>query len=225
MRKLDVARALTRPWMGGTILRIRRLIPMLVVSLLVAVPVGAAQAATQIETHEYDGAFAFFDTWDEAHCIETRGIISVYNQVDRVGRGAPTFVSTGYVDVDGYNWCTNEYILVASVNPILPRDALQIANDLSAASLDATVEVCDFVSGTCFPLDISVVWTETGERTRWRNRTQWSQDGTTYVQTQSGQDQGATASGTMSDGTTNFAQGTVQAGLFSSLTRTVATSP
>jgi hypothetical protein len=70
-------------------------------------------------------------------------------------------------------FCLNQYLLVASTDANLPAGAFKFQKGLSGASLNATVEVCDFVSDTCFPLSISVAWTASGTQTTTRTRTKF----------------------------------------------------
>jgi hypothetical protein len=41
-------------------------------------------------------------------------------------------------------------------------EALQVDKKLNSATLNTTIEVCDFVSGTCFPVAINLTWSGTG---------------------------------------------------------------
>ncbi len=83
-------------------------------------------------------------------------------------------------------------------------DDFQIDGQFTAATLTATIEVSDSTCGTSFPVHVSVSWTGFGDT--------FSQDDRFHVKTPGskvnfhldGTFRQATASGTVSDGTTDF---------------------
>ena len=84
------------------------------------------------------------------------------------------------------------------------EDAFQVVGKLDSATLNATVEVFDFVSFTAFPVDVSVNWTGIGATTRERIHSQTSTPATRSIYRGDFMRREATASGTVSDGTTNL---------------------
>jgi hypothetical protein len=67
-----------------------------------------------------------------------------------------------------------------------------------------TVEVFDFVSGASFPVNVNVSWTGAGETFSVKQRSQETFPGFKVLKRFDGTGRAAAASGTVSDGTTNF---------------------
>lgn len=87
---------------------------------------------------------------------------------------------------------------------MLAPDEFQIDEQLTAASLAATIEVSDFVSGTSFPVHVSVRWTGYGDTFSDDDRFHAKTPGSKVNFHLDGTFRQATASGIGSDGTTNF---------------------
>src|SRR6266542_499411 len=100
--------------------------------------------------------------------------------------------------------CTQTQLVDAFGFAVLAPDEFQIDEQFTAATLTATIEVSDFTSGTAFPVHVSVSWTGFGDT--------FSQDDCFHLKTPGfkvnfhldGTFRQAAASGTVSDGTTNF---------------------
>jgi hypothetical protein len=87
---------------------------------------------------------------------------------------------------------------------VLAPGQFQIDNKLTTASLTATIEVFDFVSGTSFPVNVSVSWTGVGETFSVKQRSHQTFPGFKINKRFDGTGRHGVASGTVSDGTTNF---------------------
>jgi hypothetical protein len=86
----------------------------------------------------------------------------------------------------------------------LAAGEFQIDKMLTTATLNATIEVFDEVSGTSFPVDISVSWAGFGASTTQKDHFQIHGPDFKVNSRFMGTFRDATASGTVSDGTTNF---------------------
>jgi hypothetical protein len=100
--------------------------------------------------------------------------------------------------------CTQTLLLAADGSAVLGPGELQIDNKLTTANLTATVEVFDVVSGASFPVDVNVSWTGVGGTTSTRTHTRQTLPGFKVNERFERTFREAIASGTVSDGTTNF---------------------
>ena len=133
------------------------------------------------------------------------------------GPGPPEVLPRALVRIDQFDQCTGTALLSAdNLNDLtVAEDAFQ-AVKLDSATLNATIEVFDFVSFTLFPVHVSVNWTGIGATTREKIHSQTSTPGTLFIFRGDFMMREATASGTVSDGTTNFTpQPATSAQLFS----------
>ncbi len=66
------------------------------------------------------------------------------------------------VSIHSFGSCPGSVPLdVSTVAPLAAQD-FRLAANLSTASLKATVDVCDSLSNSCFPLSVDVTWTSFG---------------------------------------------------------------
>ena len=110
-------------------------------------------------------AQANFTSTDATGCIRTAaGVMGLY-----VSRQAPPptheqFSQVGFFSLDVVDLCTGRLLLEAhGGGPNIPDDQLRIEHSLRGASLEATFDVCDSVSGTCGPVHFDVTWTGAGD--------------------------------------------------------------
>jgi hypothetical protein len=86
----------------------------------------------------------------------------------------------------------------------LPAGALAIEKNLGSARLHTTVLVTDFVSGSELPLTIDLTWTATGPRSMQEQHFVDVLSDQRIVNSSIGFSRSASASGTVTDGQTNF---------------------
>ena len=151
----------------------------------------AAGKATVVKFHGLT-AIADFDSFSPDGCIET----FVFLSGTQSKTGPEADVSIGQV-----NSCTGDELFAfgSTLNP-----TFQVNNQLTSASLSATISVFDEVSGNTFTVSVSATWTGTGPLSH--------QSGTSHFHTKNFSEnfhfndtfRDASASGTVSDGTTNF---------------------
>ena len=92
----------------------------------------------------------------------------------------------------------------------LPSGQFQVADDLSSATLSAVVNVCEFEGKqpppqpNCFDVTVDLSWAGTGVVQTFSGKSNSRFDGCKVHSTFSGSFRSASATGTVSDGTTNF---------------------
>jgi len=174
-----------------------------------AAPKAQAGASGSTFVSRFHGlsAFADFDSFSPGGCIETfvfvNGTQNGSSQeadvfIGQVNNCAPTPLSGG----GGGGGCGPGAILCAFGSTFSP--AFQVGKSLETASLSATISVFDFVSGNTFNVSVSMTWTATGPLS--------SESGSSHFRTKNFIEnfhfnntfRDASASGTVSDGTTNF---------------------
>jgi hypothetical protein len=80
----------------------------------------------------------------------------------------------------------------------------RVVADLSSATLDAAVNVCDLVSTACFDVVIDLTWTATGASSRSNGHLHSQELGLVINSFGNGASRLAQASGSVSNGVTNF---------------------
>jgi hypothetical protein len=134
---------------------------------------------------------AFFD--NVVGCVETT--VNLDGFTTNNSSGADVFIGK-------FDNCTQTVLLQASGSTSSPT--FQVSKTLSSASLSATIPVFDEVSGKMFNVAVSQTWTATGplsiESSTFHIHTQGFTTNSHFI----GKFRNATASGTVSDGTTNF---------------------
>jgi hypothetical protein len=182
---------------------------LLVVSLalaLMALAVPARAAGTETQHFSLDGLFAdaFFSSTDPSGCVSTVVDLLANDGRSRIGSGQPTVGARAIIIVAQFDNCTQTLLLAADGSAVLGPGELQIDNKLTTATLTATVEVFDVVSGASFPVDVNVSWTGVGGTTSTRTHTRQTLPGFKVNERFESTFREAIASGTVSDGTTNF---------------------
>jgi hypothetical protein len=107
--------------------------------------------------------------------------------------------NVGWLQVD---FCTGT---VHYASGYTSTPTFQVSNNLDSASLSATISVVDYPSGNTFNVSVSVSWTATSPLTHEIESREFHTNN--YIENfhASGALRYASASGTISDGTTNFA--------------------
>jgi hypothetical protein len=184
--------------------RLLLVVTLAMVLLTLALPARAAGAET---LHlSFNGHFAdatFFST-DPSGCVSTEVFLLVTDGRSRTGTGQPEVASTALIIVSQADLCTQTELIAADGTAVLAPGQFQIDSLLTAASLTATIEVFDFVSGASFPVEVNVSWTGGSGLTSARTHTRETFPGFKLNLREDRTFRHATATGTVSDGTTNF---------------------
>jgi hypothetical protein len=176
----------------------------LLLSLLVtALPAHAAGAQTRHFSFKGQFATAVFQTVDSSGCIKT--FVTVIAEDHRIKQaGPPEATLRATIELLQLDSCSGKLLLSALGVATLTPDQFQIDTQFNAATLNATIEVTDFVSGNTFPVDVSVSWTGSGDIVREKDHVHLKEPGFKLNARSIGTSRNAIASGTVSDGTTNF---------------------
>ena len=175
-------------------------------SVLVATPASSAGADVLQFDSEGANAYSFFQSVDPSGCVETHVNVAAHDQTVRFGEPGPLQpLPSVNVSILQRNRCTNTTLLSAGNNdPLVAEGAIQVRK-LDSVTVNATIEVFDFVTFTSFPVDISVSWTGFGDTTREMSHSNSTAiPGVRVISRFEGRTREATASGTVSNGTTNF---------------------
>jgi hypothetical protein len=164
---------------------------------------GVATAnAAATTTHVRDkGTFALF--------VSTNGDIQTITQVftsslreNSSGSGGPTTSPVTSVLVLQVNTATQQVLL--NTLGSTSDHVLDIAHDLSSASVQATVEMFDVVNETIFSVAVDVSWASTGEPVTEHSVIRFSESGIRVTAVFKGTQQAAVASGTVTGLSMNF---------------------
>src|SRR5262245_59540081 len=154
---------------------------------------------------------ATFSVIDPSGCIETDTFVSAnlpsYQQLP----GAPVTTGVASVSIFEYDACTDTTIIDATgLTEALPAGALQVSKQLDHASLVMTLPVTDIDSGATFDVDVNVAWTGTSAIHRDDvNSNDVYGKGCHVLNRWKGSGRTADASGTVSDGVTNYTPTTI----------------
>jgi len=184
----------------------KRLFLILALALTALTATSVSRAAGASTLHfSFKGQFAeaAFDSVDSSGCVETFVFVQGVNGTVKE-TGHPAVSSMAFVVIDQFDICTGTETLFAVGEATLAAGEFQIDKMLRTATLSATIEVSDVVSGTSFPVDISVSWTGVGATTTQKDHVQIRGPDFKVNFRFTGTFRDATALGTVSDGTTNF---------------------
>src|SRR5215469_316735 len=157
----------------------------------------AASGTTIVIRFHGLSVFAEFDNVSPDGCIDT----SVFVDASQNTVNKQPF-SLADVFVGQFNSCTQTQLLAAFGSTSSPT--FQIAKDLTSASLNATISVFDSVSGNTFNVSVSMTWTSTSAIAHENQTFHFHSKASTENFHANADFRIANASGTVSDGTTNF---------------------
>lgn len=116
-----------------------------------------------------------------------------------------------------FDTCTNTQLLAGIGDTPVAREDFRLAGNLESATLSTTVSLLDLESGTTFDALVNLAWTAFGPLTRESTSFRYHTPDCKIHTRLQGTMRLAEASGTVSDGTTNFTpEPSLQAQLFTS---------
>ena len=177
-----------------------QLVLALACALLFAVlPALAGPAATFHASFKGQLAQAYFDSTDQSGCVETflyvlavKGVGKETSQPDQGPQASVVISQT--------NICSGVLLIEGTGSAALTEVTFQIDKGLTSAKLDTTIEFCDSVSDTCYPVDAHVVWTSSGAPARVKDHVQMQAAGLKINSRSDGITCAAIASGSIADG-------------------------
>src|SRR5438876_3618794 len=157
----------------------------------------AGSGSTTVFRFHGMSAFAFFDNVSSDGCIDTSVSVDGFqNTVNKqTTSGADIFI-------DQFDLCTNTELLAAEGSTLNAN--LQVGKKLVSASLNTTISVTDFVSGNTFDVSVNLTWTSTSAIAHEISSFHFHTKGFTENGHFNADFRDANASGTVSDGMTNF---------------------
>ncbi|MDP9314663.1 MAG: hypothetical protein M3R24_27930 [Chloroflexota bacterium] len=138
----------------------RLLIASFVVVLFFVSVAPAPAAKKQLLRYNFRGQTVDAEVFGFDGCVSSD--MSFYAIDGRVKlEGKPFMPSSVSGYISQYNYCTDES-LFGSFFTELDDDAFQIDKKLRSATLNTTVQACSEAEDECFPVDIQLTWTGTG---------------------------------------------------------------
>jgi hypothetical protein len=186
-------------------------------SALILAPVSVANAAsTKVSVANLRGPLinVGFTTLDPSGCIETDTFVSAnlpsYQQLP----SKPVTTGVASVNIFEYDSCTDTTILDASgLTENLPAGALQVSKQLDQASLVATIPMLNIDTNETFSVDVNVSLVGTSAIHRDDvNSNDFYGGGCHVLNRWKGSGRTASATGTVTDGVTNYTPDPTDAG-------------
>jgi len=178
-------------------------------ALLLAPVAVASAASTKVSVANLRGPLvnAWFTSFDPSGCIETDTFVTANTPSYQKLPGPPVASTPAGVSIFEYDSCTDTTILdAAGSTDSLPAGALQVSKQLDRATLTGTVTMTNIDTNATFDVDIDVTFTGTSAIHRDDvNSNEFYGGGCHVLNRWKGSGRVATAVGTVSDGTTNYA--------------------
>lgn len=176
----------------------------LAVILAIAAPAGAETFHLRFKGLV---AEAFYFTSDPSGCVFTFAYVVGVDGSVKTDPGAPEQASIAAAFVDVFDSCARTSLLAAFGESALEEEEFQIDRRFTAATLRTSIPMFDFVNGTEFTAEVDQSWSATGDTVRIKDHFQVKTPDFRLNAKFDGTFREASASGSLSDGTTNFTPG------------------
>lgn len=186
----------------------RRTTAFMLVSVLLGFITASAVSAAEVTHYRSRGAGASAGWYNQDGCIVTSASVGLTDMTMKVG-GPPTESSYLYVSVWQWDWCTSSVLrnIYATV-PLGPNEFVG-SKKLDGATLVTNVSGYDFVTSSEVELTLDIDWVGDGEISRGAyHNTNWF-GGIFSRSGGNGSYRSAIVSGTISDGVTDYAVGSI----------------
>ena len=150
------------------------------------------------------GASAIFSSVDASGCVFTDVFVNPNEGFFQAPPGPGGTSSGVLLAISQYDACAGVQLLAAEGFAPLGDPDFQVFGNLESATLNATVNVFDFVTGTSFDVFVSLTWTATGPVNRQSSHSHFDSPGCKVNSRFIGSFRGAVATGSVSDGSTNY---------------------
>jgi hypothetical protein len=151
-------------------------------------------------TFKNQTAFAQFESSSSDGCVISDTFVQGFNNLVRPGN---TATQTAFVSIEKFNNCTGEFLSGAFSQDF--TGTVQFGSGLSTAAVVGTATMVDEMTSNTFSLSVNLTWQGFGATTRFFDNSHFRGPGFMLNTHFNGITRGAAASGTISDGTTNFA--------------------
>jgi hypothetical protein len=178
---------------------------VLVALILVIVTFGQHTTTYAADSHHSRGRIAIATFISTSGCIYTETGLTASESRDRIEPGQAEQSAFAAVSIVQYDTCTETLLHFAYGDsaPLSPEE-FQVSNTLDSATLTTTINVFDEASGTTFDLFINMTWTATAPVRRQQSHEHFHTPDCIVNRRLQRNDRLAQATGTISDGTTNF---------------------
>jgi hypothetical protein len=181
-------------------------IKVLVMLALVLAMFSQSSNVSAADVYKFKGysAAAFFSDTDPSGCIVTGGSVFVFENISHSPPGQGSYSAYVLIDLFQQDICTDTSLMSAS--NIAPAEITEfnVAGNLETATVVATVPMFDYVSNTAFDLTVDLTWTGTSPLGHQSTQYKVNFEGCHTNLKNNSAFRYAEASGTVSDGTTNF---------------------
>ena len=179
------------------------------VGVFILAPVSVADAASsKVSVVNLRGPLvnALFTSFDASGCIETDTFVTANKPSYQQLPGRPVTTVVAGVSIFEYDSCTDTTILQAvGDTESFPLGALQVSKQLDQATLTGTLTLTNIDTNATFDVDINVAWTGTSAIHRDDvNSNDFYGGGCHVLNRWKGSGRDAAASGSVSDGVTNY---------------------
>lgn len=162
------------------------------------------------------GVEAYFSSTDPSGCIVTQVYIFANEGIFQSPPGGGSSTTGISLNISQYDYCTGTQLFSPGPTSPFTVPDLQVDRKLNSATLNATVEVYNFVSDTWVDFFVNLTWTGIGPLSRESSHFHFHSPGCNINSRFKGTSRFAEASGSVSDGTTNFTPApTIDARIFS----------
>ena len=154
----------------------------LILSMMVAASPASATAATTTH-YRFQGlsATAYFTDVDETGCVNTTVTVSGLDGRSKQDGERLTAASTAWIFMEQYDLCTDTYNMYGYGTAELLPDEFQADQQLHWARLNATINVDEYESNSVWPVQVDVVWSNTGDAATQRYHEQRKWPGYSYM--------------------------------------------
>jgi len=178
-----------------------------VFSLLAALLTTLALPSTALaETSHFRGKTAGGDfySFDEASCISTSIYTFATESRSQVSGGGSTDGTSASISIYQWNDCTYEEVtcLYGSISP--SNSEFNMAGNLASATLNATFQTYDCLTGATQPVSAAITWTGEGDISRGHSNSSYSYGGYRTSYRSNGQSRYATLGGSVTFGGTTL---------------------
>ncbi len=186
-------------------LSLRATVLALALGAVALVPSTASAAPAGNYTFSGSSAGASFSKADG--CVSTNAYVSAIDGESKDNQSGQTSSSSVSLYVSQFNYCSYTGRSGYGYAELGPGD-FDMPRSLGSASLKTTVNVYDYSTRQTLPVSVELTWTADGDATRSKSQYQTQYpDGTKLMYRSSGLFRPAVASGTISDGTVDYASG------------------
>jgi hypothetical protein len=161
-------------------------------------------SAADVFKFKDDSASAFFSSIDPSGCINTGGSVFAFTDSSHSPPGPGSSSAAVLIDLFQYNFCTDTLLRSASGSADLASSDFQVTGNLDSATVYAIVPVYDSVSESTFNVTVDLTWTSTSSLGHQSSHIKVNFQGCHVNLKNNSAFRFAEASGTVSDGTTNF---------------------